>query len=274
MNKKKPDDPLNIPNFNSTENIWRQYMQRIYIRLLYKWAGDSLPEPSLKTDLYDEAITAKNMLPILAKKSGFSIGMDISSDVASRAKNKLGNQGTYKAALVVCDTRKLAFKTETYGSIFSNSTLDHFLEIKDIQVSLREFFRVLKPAGTLILTMDNPQNPIICIRNLLPYRSAKALGVIPFYMGKTLHRRVLIQLLEAVGFEVRSVTAVTHAPRFIALHCERLLKKSSEGKLQNLLLRILLLCEYLEALPTRYFTGHFLVVMATKKPPLIPDSAG
>jgi len=241
-------------------------MQRIYLRILHRWIGNYIPGPSLKTDLYDEAVTKHNILPILSQRSGCSIGMDITAEVAAKAKYKLRQQGQDQSGIVVCDTRKMAFKTASYGSIFSNSTLDHFSDIKDIQISMKELFRVLKPHGTLILTMDNPQNPIIRLRNLLPFRAAKAMGLIPFYMGKTLNRSALIQLLESVGFKVQAVTAVVHSPRFFALQYERLLSRGIGNKLQKLILKILLNCELLETMPSRYITGHFVAVMARKEP--------
>ncbi len=68
---------------------------------------------------------------------------------------------------VVSDIRNSPFKTESFDQIISNSTLDHFTNKNDIIVSLKELRRMLKPEGVLIITLDNPSNPVVYLRNLL-----------------------------------------------------------------------------------------------------------
>ena len=76
------------------------------------------------------------------------------SDILSVARNS-------GIEAVVADVRSLPFAEASFGVVFSGSTLDHFESAADIQRSLGELYRVLRPGGTLILTLDNPANPLI-----------------------------------------------------------------------------------------------------------------
>jgi len=68
----------------------------------------------------------------------------------------------------VADVRQLDFGDNSIELIISNSTLDHFQQAEDIDRSLAELARVLVPGGLLLVTMDNPLNPVIALRNRLP----------------------------------------------------------------------------------------------------------
>ena len=69
------------------------------------------------------------------------------------------------------------------------STLDHFEDAAQIEVALGELHRVLRPGGHLVLTLDNPANPLIRLRNALPEAWARRTGLSPFAVGATLGRR-------------------------------------------------------------------------------------
>ena len=75
--------------------------------------------------------------------------------------------------------RHLPFAQGAFDGIVSNSTLDHFQSLDDLLVSLKELFRVLRPGGQMILTLDNLSNPIILLRNWLPLRLLKRLKIVP-----------------------------------------------------------------------------------------------
>ena len=55
------------------------------------------------------------------------------------------------------------------------------------------------------------------MRNRLPYRLLKRLGVIPYYMGVTLSRAELVRALESIGFKVADSTVIVHSPRVLAI---------------------------------------------------------
>jgi SAM-dependent methyltransferase len=74
------------------------------------------------------------------------------------------------------DVRKLEFADGWFDLIFSNSTLDHFATRAEIVESIAGFARLLAPGGYLLITLDNPQNPVVWCRNLLPQRPLEAAG--------------------------------------------------------------------------------------------------
>ena len=82
------------------------------------------------------------------------------------------------------------------------STLDHFRSHSEIVTSLRELLRVLRPGGQLLLTLDNPANPLVGLRNALPFGLLHRLRIVPYYVGATCGPRGLRRLLPQVGFEV------------------------------------------------------------------------
>ena len=45
---------------------------------------------------------------------------------------------------------------------------------------------MLKPRAPLILTLDNAANPLIAIRNALPFAMLKRSGVVPYFVGARL----------------------------------------------------------------------------------------
>jgi len=74
------------------------------------------------------------------------MGIDLSaSDLYAAAKGKM-----YKN-LTLADARDLPFADNSYGSIFSISTFEHIVDTPKL---LKEMHRVLKPGGTLAITME------------------------------------------------------------------------------------------------------------------------
>jgi hypothetical protein len=67
------------------------------------------------------------------------------------------------------------------------------------------------------VTLDNPANPILRIRQLIYGMTGALGGLIPFRMGLTLSRRALVEAAEQVGLEVYDSGYLIHAPRVLAL---------------------------------------------------------
>ena len=162
------------------------------------------------------------------------------------------------------DVRHLPFADGAFDSIVSNSTLDHFESLDDLSISLQELFRVLRPGGQMILTLDNLSNPIILLRNWLPFPLLKRLKIVPYYVGVTLRANRLEALLNDSGFEVVEVDAIMHCPRVLAVMMARWVEKHTSLRTQRSLLRLLMAFERLSRLPTRFLTGYFVAVKATK----------
>jgi ubiquinone/menaquinone biosynthesis C-methylase UbiE len=113
---------------------------------------------------------------------------------------------------VAADVRRLPFADASFDVVVSNSTLDHFAAA-DIATSLAEPRRVLRPDGHLLLTLDNAANPLIGLRNALPFAVWRRLRIVPYYVGATLGPCELRRALAAAGFEIVEEGAVMPARR-------------------------------------------------------------
>jgi SAM-dependent methyltransferase len=164
----------------------------------------------------------------------------------------------------VGDVRQLPFAGGTFDVVISNSTLDHFESRKEIVKALRELQRVLCRGGWLLLTMDNPVNPLVAMRNALPFRVLHRLGLVPYPMGATCGPRHLRRILRSEGFEVYETVALLHCPRVLAVAKARRLQQQGTAESRARFLRRLMRWERLARLPTRFLTGYFVGVSARK----------
>ena len=213
----------------------------------------------LKTDLFDEAF-GDGLAPWFEARGHDVVACDLAFSTVSGASRKPAS-----VAAAVADVRQLPFFTSAFDTVFSDSTLDHFDSEAGIRDSLLELHRVLQPGGTLLLTMDNPVNPIVWLRNLSP-GFWRRLGVVPYAVGATCGRRRLTRLLEQSGFDVPAAGTIMHAPRVLLVAWCRHLARHGTTRPGAWLERWLLRCEALGRLPTREITGHFVAVVARRRP--------
>jgi SAM-dependent methyltransferase len=151
-------------------------------------------------------------------------------------------------------------------AIFSNSTLDHFPRMEDLEAGLRELGRCLKPGGLFLLTLDNPLNPVVGARNALPRKLTDTLRITPYSVGRTLSLRGAKRMLERLGFTIEDGGALAHPQRFLAIHSLRRLERRSAPRACEHALAFLHWQErLLRRLPTSQLTGHFIWVKARKK---------
>ena len=247
------------------ETLWRAHMKELYQGLLDRWSEQARPIRILKTDLYEEAVSAHNLFPFLGSRCEHIIGVDVSYDMARAAKKRMGEEYRKAQTIAVSDARNQAFKSNVFDEVISNSTLDHFSDKQDILVSLRELQRILKVGGGLIITLDNPWNPVVFLRNRLPYRALKSLGVIPYYMGVTCSKSELLRVLQSNGFRVVASTAIVHSPRIFAIWIGKILGEIGSERVRACFHRLLRVFELLEKLPTKYVTGYYVSVKAVKR---------
>ena len=167
----------------------------------------------------------------------------------------------------VADVRELPFADESFDLIFSGSTLDHFDTADDIGRAVRELARVLRPAGVLVLTLDNPWNPLVWLRNGPLLRVVRGLGIVPYPVGVTLGPDALTQVVRGSGLEVQRVSAILHCPRVIAVWAGDLLR-GSRAATRARFLDTLARWERLDRWPSRWMTAYFTAILAAK-----PDAA-
>lgn len=246
------------------EDFWRAHLNEIYTDLMDRWMEGSPGGLALKTDLYDEAISSHCLVPLCGERSEHIIGIDVSFEVTRVAKKRMVKEWDGWQNVVCSDIRNLSLKSDSVDQIISNSTLDHFADKKDIIVSLKELWRIMKPGGKLIITLDNPSNPVVFLRNMLPYRLLKATGFIPFYIGETLSDDELINALEANGFTVSDKTSIIHSPRILAIWMGYILDRIGNEKIKIYFQRLLNVFERLEKSPMKYLTGYFIAAKAVK----------
>jgi len=244
---------------SSNTNLWRNYCDRINNDILARRLQKEYPDGKLlKPDLHEEA-AGIGLYHFLHKKTEFVAGMDIGFfPVRESTKLNPGLKG------ICADVRNLPFQDETFDVIVSTSTLDHFQGEQEIYAGLKEIQRVLKPQGELLLTLDNPLNPLVWIRNKLPFRLLNRFGLVPYFVGKTLAPSKIKQYLAHSNMKVVQSDAVMHIPRVFAVLFSGWVERFMDEKAQHRFLRFLLSFECMASWPTRYRTGNFFAIKAFK----------
>lgn len=239
--------------------LWRAHSDAVNAA----WLADFLPaapiDRLLKTDLFDEAFST-GLYPLLAGRALRVVGIDTSAEIiaAARARNEA-------LCAVVSDVRRLPFAAGAFDCVVSNSTLDHFASHADIARSLAELFRVLRPGGTLLITLDNGDNPLVALRNRLPFALLSRLGVVPYFVGTTCGKDQLVQLLHQAGFTPRGeADFLMHCPRVLAVAVARLLERFAPPSLQDRFLRGLQRFERLGGSRFARRSGYFVALVAEK----------
>lgn len=238
---------------------WREYMRGVYTGLLARWLPSAAPGGlGLKTDLFEEAVSPQH---VLRELGAGSLGLDYSTAVVRAARARLGPGYRF----VVGDLRQLPLRAGSVARILAGSSLDHFARHGDLDTGLAEIARTLAPGGVAVVTLDNPRNPLVWLRNHLPYAWLHRIGLVPYYVGHTYGPRQARERLEALGLRVTHVTAVAHVPRapaiWLAAAAGRLARPERAAGLARAFARF----ESLESWPTRYWTGYY-VALAARKP--------
>jgi SAM-dependent methyltransferase len=234
-------------------HFWRDYSDAVS----GEWLKQRLPggQCALKTDMFDEIWTA-GLSPSLTALYGTVIGIDISGDVLHGAQWNAAS-----TLLTQADVRRLPFATASFDCVLSPSTLDHFDSEDQIVVSISELHRVLRPGGDLLLTLDNPVNPFVRLRNALPFKLMNKIGLVPYPVGATCTPGRLQDVLKAAGFHVIEITATVHCPRVAVV----LLAGCLSSRMKRRLLSAVMPLERCGSWATRYITGHFTAVHALKE---------
>jgi SAM-dependent methyltransferase len=238
--------------------LWRPHSDAVNRQWIERWLPKHRARRVLKTDLFDEAVAA-GLYPALAGRAESFVGVDRSVPVLASARSRYPEMEAVRA-----DVRRLPFGAGEFDLVVSLSTLDHSPRIEDLGLALRELHRVLEPGGLLLLTLDNRANPIIAIRNALPFAPLHRLGILPYYVGATCGPRGLRRMLEREGFRVTGVSALIHCPRILAVPAAAVLAGRGSARAKARFLRFLRGFEALGGLSSRFLTGHFVAVRAVR----------
>jgi SAM-dependent methyltransferase len=219
--------------------------------------GDRSRRVVLKTDLFEEANGADRVFDDLFPDMRLAIGMDLDHRTVLTAARR--HSPAFHS--VVCDVRHLAFRSASLDLVVSPSTLDHFDSAKDIFVALDELTRVLQPGGVLLISLDNPRNPLYHVLRWLSRR-----GWTPYVLGQTLSLRSLTGMLIERDFRIEATSYLIHNPRGIStalfLALRRVFGRFASAPIRGLLGVFALLGK----LSSRSLTGCFLAVSAIRQP--------
>ena len=248
-------------------DTWQHYCQQVHLALASVWLQERPRGQVLKTDLFEEATGAHGLWHHLARKGEVALGLDLSERTARlayqrhRVESDNGREPGPAPCPVVSDVRVLPFVTNSLAGIFSNSTLDHFSHASGITRSLKEFHRVLRPGGFAVVTLDNPANPVVYLRNRFPL--TRGLAGVPYHVGPTFSIAEARRAMERAGLAVQRTAAIIHSPRLLCILMSRAVKVVNHRG-RDILLRFMQSCERLNALPTRYWTGYFVALLGVK----------
>ncbi len=231
--------------------------RRAHLRLISRWAaGVAANGRILKTDLFEEANGADALAPWLFRGGKHVVGIDISPKIVASARAQLPGQGS----LIAADARSLPFESGSFDLVLSPSTLDHFRDPRDLEPSLHEIQRVLRPGGRLIITLDNRQNlfdPLL--------RLASTMGFVPYYLGRSYSMDELKTALDGAGFDVLDVTGILHSPRLTAMASTAVASRLKSRRLRRAVHRFLLRAQQLEHTRWKYLTASFVCALAVPR---------
>jgi SAM-dependent methyltransferase len=89
---------------------------------------------------------------------------DLSEDLLNLAKAKNPN-----ATFMVDDAMKMSFSDESFDVVFGSSVLHHL----EMDIALKEIYRVLKKGGRMVFAEPNMINPQILVQKNVPYIKEK-----------------------------------------------------------------------------------------------------
>jgi SAM-dependent methyltransferase len=253
--------PGRTPSGQHYDAMLADHYRNTHLKLLERWTGSQSFSSVLKTDLFAEAVCpSRSFTWEMLRQFDRLTGIDISCDICGKAKEQaLLNAAAYPLETVNCDVRKLPFAGNSFDLVISDSTLDHFALKADIDRALQELMRVVKPGGTLIVTMDNGGNVTEPL-----FRLWIALGLAPFFIGKTYSMRELCDAIARTGLAVAEKATIVHNPRFFTKLMVTILRKIQPGQADNRIKRLLDYFDSLETKTARYLTAQYIAVKAVK----------
>jgi len=220
--------------------------RRIHLELIRKWVGRSPSGRILKTDLFEDAWGADQIVfDLFAPDAAPILGMDIASATAAAAQARAPGQ---TLPVFVADVRSLPLAPASLDVVLSTSTLDHFASKAEFAQAFQGLCELLKPGGRLIITLDNPLNPWYPLLRL-----ASRGGLTPFRFGYTKTAGAVMRDLGRNGFEILDHDWLIHNPRILStilfLGLRRLLGRHADRPIRWGLA--------LFALPGRFWTRRF-----------------
>lgn len=106
----------------------------------------------------------------IARISGSAIGVDLSKKSINAASERIKKAGLEnKAKAIIMDCEKLGFKDNSFDVVFDGGTFSSL----DLDIALKEIYRVLKPSGIVIGIETFGHNPITNFKRSINRRTGK-----------------------------------------------------------------------------------------------------
>lgn len=152
--------------------------------------------------------TGRLAIPLLERLDATLVGVDLSPEMLEIARKKsLVLKPKRRPILLEADLHKLPFCEETFDFILCISVLHY----TDTEVVLKEFFRILRPGGSLILG-DLIIHPADDLRFMQKLEEALSLAHRQYYRPSELQK-----LLEGCGFQMQDFRIVSYEKPYRAL---------------------------------------------------------
>ncbi|MBS7648708.1 class I SAM-dependent methyltransferase [Candidatus Bathyarchaeota archaeon] len=142
------------------------------------------------------------------------VGLDVDINTLKMAKKRLG---IYPSNFLIRgDATRIPFKDETFDKAILSELLEHVLDDREV---LKEVYRVLKPGGTIGITVPNRNYPFLW-DPLNKMRESMGLGhfgpadslISGIWSGhlRLYYPQQIKKLVESVGFKVERIDPITY----------------------------------------------------------------
>jgi ubiquinone/menaquinone biosynthesis C-methylase UbiE len=111
-------------------------------------------------------------LPVLCKKAGMIVGLDISTGMINAAQELIEAKGLSNVELRVGGAEAMPFPDASFDSVLGFDVLHH---VPDVHRALEEVHRVLRPGGLFVSIEPNVLNPAVWFAHVLPAEERGAL---------------------------------------------------------------------------------------------------
>lgn len=224
------------------------FVRRIEWKKLIKWVN-----PEKKEKILDLACGFGLLSIIMAKKGCSVYGVDVNQNVIERAKELASSENVF-CEFIVGDAENLTFPNEFFDKIVSSSSLEHFNN--DVK-ALEECYRVLKPGGSIVITVDSLSYPI---NDKLKKKHKKLHHVVNYY-----DKNHLKELFKNVNLDIKNSEYILNS-KITSIFFNYLFIKRTKSNKFTILLN--LFCYPLCLISDKFFggeKGYTLIVEGTKK---------